>query len=53
VTGDYSIGAVNQDRIDESEFCDARGDLPDLPSRMRPRILRPRLELAGVLIDNL
>ena len=42
MSGDYSIGLVNQDRIDESEFCDARGDLPDLPSRMRPRVLCPR-----------
>jgi hypothetical protein len=39
--------------IDESEFFDARGDLPDLPSRMRPRIPCPWLELAGVPIDNL
>jgi len=49
VSGDYSIGLVNEDRIDESEFCDARRDLPDLPSSMRPRILCPRLELAGSL----
>src|SRR5215471_5840354 len=53
ISGDYSTGAVDQDRIDESEFCDARGDLPDLSSRMGPRVLCPRLELAGVLIDNL
>jgi hypothetical protein len=53
VSGDYSIGGVDQDRIDKSEFCDARGDLPDLPSSMRPWFLCPRLELAGVFIDDL
>jgi hypothetical protein len=26
VSGDYSIGLVNEDRIDESEFCDAVRD---------------------------
>jgi hypothetical protein len=53
VSGDYSIGGVDQDRIDETELCDARRDLPDLPSSMRPWILCPRLELAGVFIDDL
>jgi hypothetical protein len=52
VAGDDSIGAFNQDRIDKPKFCDACGDLSDLPARMRPRVLCPRLSKLGTVDEQ-
>jgi hypothetical protein len=47
-----SVGTIDQNRIDKSEFFDAGLDLPDLLCSMRSRIPSARPQLRGILIGD-
>jgi hypothetical protein len=53
MSGNNSIGTISQDRIDKSEFLDARRDLLDLLSRVRARVVCPWLQLTRIFVNNL